>query len=118
MGHGRRSDAVSGLPALNPSGSPRRGPVCGVAARPPTIEVEDAGRALHPGPRRGLRGAAPARQGLLMTPQGGDDLTVVVPSFDEAADLPETVRELRAAFAGKGLRPYVLIVDDGSRDAT
>jgi len=45
-------------------------------------------------------------------------ITAVVPAFNEAASLPELVRELAPALGALG-RPWeILIVDDGSRDGT
>src|SRR5262245_11944668 len=45
-------------------------------------------------------------------------LSVVIPLHDEAENVEDLHRELTAALAGLG-RPYeILLVDDGSRDAT
>jgi glycosyltransferase involved in cell wall biosynthesis len=46
------------------------------------------------------------------------DFTVVVPAFNEAAVIPDLVRELREAFATHELVGEVILVDDGSSDAT
>jgi dolichyl-phosphate beta-glucosyltransferase len=44
--------------------------------------------------------------------------SVVIPAFNEAVRLPPYLREVAAHFDGRG-EPYeVLVVDDGSRDAT
>ena len=46
------------------------------------------------------------------------DFTVIVPAFNEAAVMPDLVRELREAFTTHGLAGEVILVDDGSTDAT
>lgn len=46
------------------------------------------------------------------------DFAVVVPAYDEAENIPELVAELRATFERHGLEGEVVIVDDGSSDAT
>jgi glycosyltransferase involved in cell wall biosynthesis len=46
------------------------------------------------------------------------DLSVVVMAFDEASTLEATTREIHAALAHRGPSFEVLIVDDGSTDAT
>lgn len=45
-------------------------------------------------------------------------LSVVVPAFDEAARLPPTLARLREWLDSDGERYEVIVVDDGSRDAT
>ena len=48
-----------------------------------------------------------------------ESLSIIIPAFNEEARLPETIRGIEAYFHGK--RPAffeILIVDDGSRDAT
>lgn len=48
-----------------------------------------------------------------------ESLSIIIPAFNEEARLPETIRGIEAYFHGK--RPVffeILIVDDGSRDAT
>ena len=47
-----------------------------------------------------------------------DDFTVIVPAFNEAAVVPDLVRELRDTFAKHGLDGEVILVDDGSSDRT
>ena len=44
------------------------------------------------------------------------NVSVLVPAKDEAANLPEFVRQCAAALAGAGFTYEVVIVDDGSRD--
>jgi glycosyltransferase involved in cell wall biosynthesis len=46
------------------------------------------------------------------------DFTVIVPAFNEAEVMPDLVRELRASFDAHGLTGEVILVDDGSTDAT
>ncbi|HUF12201.1 MAG TPA: glycosyltransferase [Longimicrobiales bacterium] len=43
---------------------------------------------------------------------------VIVPAYDEAENVPDLVRELRATFERHGLEGEVLLVDDGSTDGT
>lgn len=46
------------------------------------------------------------------------DFAVLVPAFNEADNMADLVRELRATFELHGLEGEVLLVDDGSTDAT
>jgi glycosyltransferase involved in cell wall biosynthesis len=46
------------------------------------------------------------------------DFAVVIPAYNEAEVVPELIRELRAAFDRYELEGEVLLVDDGSTDAT
>ena len=46
------------------------------------------------------------------------DVSVLVPAKDEAENLPEFVRQCEAAFADAPFRAEVVIVDDGSADAS
>ena len=46
------------------------------------------------------------------------DFAVLIPAFNEAAVVPELVRELRTAFETLGLSGEVVFVDDGSTDGT
>jgi len=43
-------------------------------------------------------------------------LSIVIPAFNEAARLPDTLASLDAYFAGH--EPEIIVVDDGSRDGT
>lgn len=43
---------------------------------------------------------------------------VIVPAYNEAANVPELVRELRATWEKHGLEGEVVLVDDGSTDGT
>jgi dolichyl-phosphate beta-glucosyltransferase len=45
-------------------------------------------------------------------------LSVVIPAFNEAERLPATLAKIRAYLDGRGERYEILVVDDGSRDAT
>ena len=49
---------------------------------------------------------------------GPVDVSVLVPAKDEADSLPEFVRQCADAFAATDFRAEVLVVDDGSADAT
>lgn len=56
-----------------------------------------------------------------LLPEGrvGDvDVSVLVPAKDEAENLPLFMEQAEAAFAGSSLRYEVVVVDDGSGDAT
>lgn len=44
--------------------------------------------------------------------------SVVVPARDEAESLPSTIRDLYAEFRREGVPHEIIVVDDGSRDAT
>lgn len=48
----------------------------------------------------------------------GQDLTIVVPAYNEGENLQATVTEILDAFAENGLSPCILVVDDGSADDT
>lgn len=53
-----------------------------------------------------------------MGQDGGIVWSVVIPAYNEAERLPAYLREVVAFFAGRG-EPYeIIVVDDGSRDAT
>ena len=54
-------------------------------------------------------------------PSGGSarsDFTVIVPAYNEAAVVPDLVRELKASFERHELVGDVILVDDGSTDGT
>ncbi|HUH13188.1 MAG TPA: glycosyltransferase family 2 protein [Longimicrobiales bacterium] len=53
-----------------------------------------------------------------LTPEARRDFCVVVPAYNEAENVPELVAELRATFERFGLEGEVVLVDDGSSDAT
>ena len=61
---------------------------------------------FHPSTREGG-----ARQGTL-------ELSIVVPAFNEEQRLPKSLQSIRAYLKSRSLRAEVLIVDDGSTDAT
>ena len=46
------------------------------------------------------------------------DLSLVVPAYNEAARLPGTLCALRTFFATRSWRSELIVVDDGSTDAT
>ena len=46
------------------------------------------------------------------------EISVVVPAYNEAENLPEFLAELRAALDALGRSAEILLVDDGSDDAT
>jgi dolichyl-phosphate beta-glucosyltransferase len=46
------------------------------------------------------------------------DLSVVIPAYNEERRLPPTLAKLRAYLAGGPLTHEIVVVDDGSRDAT
>ena len=63
----------------------------------------------------------PGRTGALDLSRTTDDavaLSVVVPAYNEAARLPETLSALEAHLADRGDRAEIVVVDDGSTDAT
>ncbi|MBI4971388.1 MAG: glycosyltransferase family 2 protein [Candidatus Omnitrophica bacterium] len=49
-----------------------------------------------------------------MTPS----ITVVIPAYDEASRLPNTLKEIRDFLRDSGMAYEVIVVDDGSKDAT
>jgi phenylacetate-CoA ligase len=46
------------------------------------------------------------------------ELSVIAPCFNEEANIPELVRRVLALFANKSLNAELILVDDGSTDAT
>jgi phenylacetate-CoA ligase len=52
------------------------------------------------------------------SPQGEPQLSIIVPCYDEEANLPELVRRTREALALHRLSAEILLVDDKSRDRT
>jgi dolichyl-phosphate beta-glucosyltransferase len=67
------------------------------------------------------RAAGSARLGrgprLIVSPSD-HDLTVIIPAFNEERRLPRTLAELTAYLSAWGVDYRVLVVDDGSHDAT
>ena len=49
---------------------------------------------------------------------GNFDLSIIIPSYNEEARLPETLQRIAAYLPTLGLRTEVLVVDDGSTDRT
>jgi len=62
--------------------------------------------------------AAAERAAATLDAEHRRDFAVIVPAFDEAAVITDTIRELRDAFERYDLRGEVVIVDDGSTDGT
>jgi len=58
-------------------------------------------------------GSAPA-----LSEAARSDFAVLIPAYNEAAVVPDLVRELRAAFDNHDLSGDVVLVDDGSSDGT
>jgi glycosyltransferase involved in cell wall biosynthesis len=58
----------------------------------------------------GMRGGVACRGTL--------ELSIVVPAFNEEQRLPKTLQSIRAYLETRSLRAEVLVVDDGSTDAT
>jgi glycosyltransferase involved in cell wall biosynthesis len=54
----------------------------------------------------------------MSTPVPFVDLSIVVPAFNEEHRLPPTLAQLSAFLAAQPLRWEIVVVDDGSRDAT
>lgn len=52
------------------------------------------------------------------TPQAAIDVSVLVPAKDEAENLPLFMEQASAAFDGGSVRYEVVVIDDGSTDAT
>lgn len=46
------------------------------------------------------------------------ELSVVIPAYNEEKRLPQTLERVRAYLEARGLAAEVIVVDDGSRDAT
>ena len=51
-------------------------------------------------------------------PEANPELSIVVPAHDEAASLGALVEEVGAGVLGRGIRAELIVVDDGSADAT
>lgn len=62
--------------------------------------------------------ATTQRPGPRLSDAARRDFAVIVPAYDEAANMPDLVRELRATFDRFGLDGDVVLVDDGSTDGT
>ena len=54
----------------------------------------------------------------MRTPGPEPELSIVVPAHDEAASLARLVEEVEAGVLGRGIRAELIVVDDGSADAT
>ncbi|HEX7117192.1 MAG TPA: glycosyltransferase family 2 protein [Longimicrobiales bacterium] len=60
----------------------------------------------------------PAPEESRLTDTARRDFVVVIPAYNEAENIPELVRELRATFDRYDLEGEVVLVDDGSTDDT
>ena len=84
----------------------------------PQREALDGARNL-PAPRPPGEDRADAREAAAsLSDVMRRDFAVVIPAYDEAAMMPDLVRELRRAFREYELHGEVLLVDDGSTDET
>lgn len=75
---------------------------------------QPAHRALRAEPFVPLRALEPVH----LLADSDEEVTVVVPAFDEALRIESTLRDTVACMEGFGCPYEVLVVDDGSRDAT
>src|SRR5205085_7302861 len=62
--------------------------------------------------------AAPASRSLAADAPTAPALSILVPAFDEAAHVREHLGRITAVMAASGRSFEVVLVDDGSRDAT
>ena len=69
-------------------------------------------------PRPLLRSLTPEEAAGKLSEAGRRDFALVIPAFDEAPVIPILIQELRAAFERFDLAGEVILVDDGSKDAT
>ena len=53
-----------------------------------------------------------------LSPEAKTDFAIVIPAYNEADNMPDLVRELRALFERHDLDGDVIVVDDGSTDGT
>jgi glycosyltransferase involved in cell wall biosynthesis len=70
------------------------------------------------GPQRASRGTAPASLSSSATSTAASSFAVLIPAFDEAANMPDLFSELAETFRAHGLDGEVVLVDDGSTDGT
>ncbi len=54
----------------------------------------------------------------VVRPSAYSDFALVVPAYNEEPNMPDLIRQVRAAFDDHGLQGEVLLVDDGSTDGT
>lgn len=73
---------------------------------------------MVPGPRLGYRSAVRAEGVGSGGPERVDSLSVVVPVYEEEANVAPLVRGIAAAVRPLGIAFEIVIVDDGSRDGT
>lgn len=85
---------------------------------PPSIPTDDAAAALaFCRQLAGLIAAPPATTYAVAQP-AAPDLSVVIPVYSEADNLPKLYERLTAVLEPMGLRYEVVFVDDGSRDTS
>lgn len=60
----------------------------------------------------------PTQEELRLSDTARRNFVVVIPAYNEAENIPDLVRELRATFDRYGLEGEVVLVDDGSTDGT
>ncbi|PYU29057.1 MAG: hypothetical protein DMG31_18580, partial [Acidobacteria bacterium] len=70
---------------------------------------------LHPSTRDFLPRECSRSRGACRGPL---ELSIVVPAFNEEQRLPKTLQSIRTYLNSRSLRAEVLVVDDGSTDAT
>ena len=84
----------------------------------PPSDARDTTTPEEPGPPESVDPSGAGEAAAALTATTRADFAVVVPAYDEAPVIGDTVRELRAAFERYDLRGEVLVVDDGSGDGT
>ena len=67
---------------------------------------------------RTAAGRSPGGAGAGAPLAQGEDVTVIVPAYNEAARLPPYLRAVVSYFETRGEPFEVIVVDDGSADAT
>lgn len=70
------------------------------------------------GPHGASRGTAPAPLDSSVTLPAASSFAVIIPAFDEAANMPDLFTELAETFQRHELDGEVVLVDDGSSDGT
>lgn len=69
-------------------------------------EVADFAIAVNPGPNN------------LAAPLGGIELSIIIPTYNEAANIPELLRRIARVAAERAITCEVLVMDDASPDGT
>ncbi|MEJ2547209.1 MAG: glycosyltransferase family 2 protein [Gemmatimonadota bacterium] len=70
------------------------------------------------GSKGASRGSAPAPLSPSATPEAASSFAVLIPAFDEAANMSDLFSELAETFRSHDLDGEVVLVDDGSTDGT